>query len=412
MFTLKHPRCAGLDLHKRQLTACRLTPGEGADLHAELRTFGTMTRDLLALSDWLAEGGCTHVVMESTGVFWKPVYNLLEGTFTLVLVNPEHVKALTGRKSDVQDAERLAQLLARDQLAGSFVPDRPQRELRELTRYRTALVRERATAVNRLQKTLEGANLKLASVASDLQGKSARAMLVALAGGETDPERLAELARGRLREKLPELKAALQGCVGEHQRFLLGQQLAHLAELDERIRDVSEEVARRLAPFEAQLRRLEQQPGVGRRTAEVIVAEVGLDMRRFPTHRHCVSWAGMCPGQHESGGKRKRGGTRKGSPWLRTALVEAARAASRTKDSYSAAQYQRLARRRGANRAAMAVGHSILVASYYLLRDDGDYRELGGHYFDERDRTQIVRQNVRRLRQLGYAVELREAAAA
>lgn len=286
MFTVKHPRCAGLDVHKRQITVCRLTPGPDGARQQEIRTFGTTTRNLLALLDWLAEGGCTHVVMESTGVYWKPVYNLLEGSFTLLLVNPEHVKALLGRKTDVQDAVRLAHLLATDQLRGSFVPERPQRELRELTRYRTALIRERAAEANRLQKTLEGANLKLASVASDVQGKSCRAMLAALAGGETDPEVLAEHAQGRLREKLPALKEALQGCVGEHQRFLLGQQLAHLAELDERIQEISAELAKRLAPFEKQLGPLEAQPGVGRRTAESIVAELGTEMSRFATHRH------------------------------------------------------------------------------------------------------------------------------
>jgi transposase len=410
MFTVKHSRCAGLDVHKRQITVCRLTPA-GGELHKEIRTFGTTTRDLLALLDWLVEGGCTHVVMESTGVYWKPVYNLLEGSFTLMLVNPEHVKALLGRKTDVQDAERLAHLLATDQLRGSYVPDRPQRELRELTRYRTTLVRERANEANRLQKTLEGANLKLASVASDVQGKSCRAMLAALAGGETDPEVLAEHAKGRLREKLPELKEALRGCVGDHQRFLLVQQLAHLAELDERVREISEEVAKRLAPFEEKLRQLEAQPGVGRRTAETIVAELGTDMTRFPTHRQCAAWGGMCPGQHETGGKRKRCPTRKGSPWLRSALVEAARSAARTKDSYFGAQYQRLARRRGANRAAMAVGHSILVSSYYILQGN-EYADLGAHYFDERDREQIMRQNVKRLRQLGYEVELRDTVAA
>jgi transposase len=412
MSTLKHPRCAGLDIHKRQITACRLTPGTAGEPQRDLRTFGTMTRDLLALADWLTQGGVTHVVLESTGVYWKPVYNLLEGSFTLLLVNPEHVKALTGRKTDVQDAERLARLLARDELTGSLVPDRAQRELRELTRSRTTLVRERAAEVNRLQKTLEGANLKLASVVSDLQGKSAQAILAALVAGETDPEVLAEHAKGRLREKLPALKEALRGCVGAHQRFLLGQQLAHLADLDERLQELNAEVAKRLAHFEAQLRRLMQIPGVGQRTAEVLAAELGLDMDRFGTHRRCASWAGLCPGQHESGGKRKRCATRKGSPWLRAALVEAARTAARVKGSYLGAQYQRLARRRGANRAALAVGHSILVASFYILKEDTDYVELGGHYFDERDREAIVRQNVRRLRQLGYEVELREAVAA
>jgi len=296
MLVFKHPRCAGLDLHKRQITVCRVTPGPDGALQAETRTFGTTTRELLALLDWLTEGGCTHVVMESTSVYWKPVYNLLEGHFTLILVNPEHVKAVTGRKTDVLDAERLAFLLAREDLAGSFVPDREQRELRELTRYRTALIRERAAEVNRLQKTLEGANVKLASVASSLQGKSSRAILAALAGGETDPEVLAEHAKGRLREKLPALKEALCGCVEEHQRFLLGQQLAHLAELDARIGELSAEIAQRLAPVEEKLRRLEQQPGVGRRTAEVIVAEVGTDMSRFPTHRHCAAiWASSSP---------------------------------------------------------------------------------------------------------------------
>lgn len=412
MLAIKHPRCAGLDVHKRQVTACRVTPGPDHQLQAEVRTFGTMTRDLLALSDWLTAGGCTHVVLESTGVYWKPVYNLLEGSFTLLLVNPEHVKALTGRKTDVQDAERLAYLLARDELVGSFVPEREQRELRELTRYRTALVQERSAEVNRLQKTLEGANLKLASVASDVQGKSAQAILAALAAGETDPEVLAEHAQGRLREKLPELREALRGGVGDHQRFLLTQQLTHLAELTERIGEVSREVAQRLAPFEEQLQRLEQQPGVGRRTAEVLIAELGTDMSRFPTHRQCAAWAGMCPGQKESAGKRKRCPLRKGSPWLRTALVEAARAAARTKETYLGAQYQRLARRRGANRAAVAVGHSLLVSSYYLLKGEPEYVELGRHYFDERDREQIVRQNVKRLRQLGYEVELREGGTA
>jgi transposase len=409
VFTVKHPRCAGLDVHKRQITACRVRPGDAA-LEREVRTFGTTTSELLALADWLSAWGCTHVALESTGVYWKPVYNLLEGSFTLLLVNPEHVKALLGRKTDVQDAERLAGLLAQGQLQGSNVPDRPQRELRELTRYRTALVRERAAEANRLQKTLEGANIKLASVAADLQGKSARAMLAALAGGEIDPEALAELAQGRLREKLPALKEALRGCVGEHQRFLLGQQLTHLAELDERVREVSEEVAKRLTPFEVQLRGLQAQPGVGRRTAEILVAELGTDMSRYPNHRACAAWSGMCPGQHETAGKRKRCPARKGSPWLRAALVEAARAAARVKDSYYGAQYQRLARRRGANRAAMAVGHSMLVSSYYILRGD-EFRDLGGHYFDERDREHIVRHNVKRLQQLGYDVDLRPVTA-
>jgi transposase len=411
MYAIKHPRCAGLDVHKRTVVACRVQPGPDGALVSETRTFGTTTPDLLRLADWLEEGGGTHVALESTGVYWKPVYNLLEDRFTLLLINPEHVKAVAGRKTDVQDAERLAFLLARGMLQGSFVPERAHRELRELTRYRTTLVRERATAVNRVQKTLEGANLKLASVVADVQGKSARAMLAALAAGETEAEALAELARGRLREKLPELRAALQGTCSAHLQFLLTQQLAHLAELDERIAAVSAEVATRMAPFEAELTRLQAQPGVGRRTAEVVVAELGVDMSRFPTHRQCAAWAGMCPGQQESGGKRKKAKTRKGSPWLRSALVEAARAAARVKDSYPQAQYRRLAHRRGSGRAALAVGHTLLVSSYYILRG-AEYADLGGHYFDERDREQIKRRSIKRLQQLGFAVEVRDTVAA
>lgn len=411
MYAIKHPRCAGLDVHKRTVVACRLQPGPDGELVAETRTFGTTTPDLRRLADWLEAGGCTHVALESTGVYWKPVYNLLEDRFTLLLINPEHVKALAGRKTDVQDAERLAFLLARGMLKGSFVPDQAHRELRELTRYRTTLVRERATAANRIQKTLEGANLKLASVVADVQGKSARAILAALAGGETDPEVLAELACGRLREKLPELRAALQGQCGPHQQFLLTQQLAHLAELDERIAAVSAEVATRMAPFEAQLAGLQEQAGIGRRTAEVVVAEVGVDVSRFPTHRQCSAWAGLCPGQKESGGKRQGGKARKGSPWLRSALVEAARAAARVKGSYASAQYRRLAYRRGSGRAAVAVAHTLLVGSYYILKGE-KFVDLGAHYFDERDREQIKRRSIKRLEQLGFKVELSEAAAA
>jgi transposase len=401
-----YPRCCGLDLHKRTIVACLLTPGPGGKPVKEVRTFGTMTDEVLALADWLTAAGCTHVAMESTGVFWKPVFNLLEGSFALVLVNAHHVKAVPGRKTDVKDCEWLADLLRHGLLRPSFVPDRPQRELRELTRYRTTLVRERSAEVNRLQKTLEGANIKLGAVASSLAGRSARAMIEGLLADSPDPARLAGLARGRLREKRPALERALTGQVGPHQRFLLAQQLAHLDYLGAAIERISAEIAERLRPFDETLTRLETIPGVGRRIAEIVAAELGLDVARFPSAGHLAAWAGLAPGNHESAGKRLSGKTRKGSPWLRTALVEAAQAAARTKDTYLAAQYRRLAPRRGQKRAVVAVAHTILVMIYHLLQDQTTYRELGATYFDERDRRAVERRLVRRLEALGNQVTL------
>jgi transposase len=401
-----YERCCGLDVHKRTVVACLLVSGlEGAPTK-QIRTFGTMTHELLALNDWLSAAGCTHVAMESTGVFWKPIYNLLEDRFTLVVVNAQHIKAVPGRKTDVRDAEWIADLLRHGLLRASFIPDRPQRELRELTRYRTTLVEERASEVNRLQKVLEGANIKLASVATDILGKSGRDILEALVSGTTDATALAQLARGRLREKLPQLEQALAGQFGLHQRFLIAQQLAHIDFLDASLERISTEIAQRMRPFEAEVARVQSIPGVGRRTAEVLVAEIGVDLTRFPSARHLASWAGLCPGNDESAGKRRSGHTRKGSPWLRTALVEAAQAAARTKETYLAAQYRRLAARRGAKRAAVAVAHSLLVMVYALLTQQTGYRELGGHYFDERDRQAVERRLVHRLEALGYTVSL------
>ncbi len=408
-----YERCCGLDLHKRTVVACLIVPGPGGQPTKTIRTFGTMTADLLALADWLQATGCTQVAMESTGVFWKPVYNLLEGQFTLLLVNAHHIKAVPGRKTDVRDCEWLADLLRHGLLKPSFVPDRPQRELRELTRYRTTLVRERSAEVNRLQKTLEGANIKLAAVASSIVGKSAREMLDALVAGRTDPGALAQLARGRLREKLPQLEQALRGHFAAHQRFLVAQQLAHIDYLDEAIERLSAEIGERLRPFEETLTQLETIPGVGRRAAEIIVAEMGTDMSRFPSAAHLAAWAGMAPGNDESAGKRRSGKTRKGNPHLRTLLVETGQAAGRTKDTYLAAQYRRLAARRGQRRAAVAVGHTILGIIYYLLTRGTIYQELGGGYFDERDRQAVERRLVRRLEALGNNVilEPREPAA-
>jgi transposase len=407
-----YPRCCGLDVHKQTVVACVVvTAPEGAP-HKEVRTFRTMTGDLLALADWLVSQGVTHVAMESTGVFWKPVWNLLDGRFTLLLVNPQHIKAVPGRKTDVKDSEWIADLLRHGLVRGSFVPDQAQRELRELTRYRTTLVRERSAEVNRLQKTLEGANIKLGSVATDVLGKSGRAMLEGLVRGETDAAALADLAQGRLRAKLPALEQALSGRFAAHQRFLVARQLTHLDDLDDLIEQVSGEIAERVRAEEEAIQRLDEIPGVGRNTAEVIVAEIGTDMSRFPSAGHLASWAGMSPGNNESAGKRKSGKTRKGNHALRQALVEAAHAAGRKKDSYLQAQYRRLGVRRGRKRAAVAVGHSILVIVYYLLsHPERRYADLGGDYFIERDREAVARQSVNRLERLGYKVTLEAPAA-
>ena len=431
-----YERCCGLDIHKRTVVACQLTPGPGGQPTKAIRTFGTMTEELLALADWLQEAGCTHVAMEATGVYWQPIWNLLEDRFTLLLANARHIKAVPGRKTDVRDCEWLADLLRHGLLQGSVVPPRPQRELRELTRYRSSLVEERSAEVNRLQKTLEGANIKLAAVATDTLGKSGRAMLEALVSGTLPPAAMAELARGRMREKIPQLEQALTGRFGAHQRFLVARQLAHIDALDALIAEVSEEIARRLRtaddaaaaarplaaeegeaaegpsarPFEDAVARLDTIPGVGRRTAEVLLAELGLDLARFPTARHLASWAGMCPGNHESAGKRASGRTRKGNRALRAALVEAAQAAGRSKRTYLGAQFRRLAARRGKKRAAVAVGHTILVIVYHLLTEGSVYQDLGPQYFDARDRQRVERRLVHRLEALGYKVALEAVA--
>jgi transposase len=405
-----YPRCCGLDVHKREVVACVVITEPDWTPRKAVRAFGTMTPDILALADWLAAQEVTHVAMESTGVYWKPIWNLLEDSFALLLVNARHVKAVPGRKTDVRDCEWLAELLRYGLLTGSFVPDRTQRELRELTRYRTSLVRERTAAANRLQKTLEGANIKLASVATDILGKSGREILAALVAGKTDGAALAQLAQGRLREKIPQLERALVGCVGEHQRFLVAEQVAHVDFLDEAIARVSTEITKRMCPDEDAITRLDTIPGVGRSVAETLVAEIGSDPTRFPNAQHLASWAGMCPGNHESGGKRRSGATRKGSPWLRSCLVQAAHAAARTKGTYLAAQYRRLAARRGRAKAAVAVAHSILIIAYHVLTEGTSYCDLGGNYFDQRDRQGVERRLVHRLEGLGYTVSLTPAA--
>ncbi len=423
MVEVVHERCCGLDVHKATVVACAITPDEKGQASKQIRTFGAMTADLLDLSEWLTAEGITHVAMESTGVYWKPIYNLLEDSFELLLVNAQHLRAVEGRKTDVRDSEWIADLLRHGLLRPSFVPKKGVRELRELTRYRTSLIRERASEVNRLAKTLEGANIKLGSVASNLLGVSARAMLEGLLEGTMHPAALAKLAKGRLRQKMDKLELALAGLFHDHQKFMVASQLAHIDFLDEAIEGLNQEISRRLSqeeqdnggegrPFEQGVELLDTIPGVGTRAAEAIIAEIGTDMSRFPTPAHLASWAGMCPGNNMSAGKRKSGKTRRGSPWLRGMLVEAAQAAAKTKETYLSSLYHRLAARRGKKKAVIAVAHAILLIAHRLLQRKEPYRDLGANYYDERDREATVRRLVGRLESLGHKVYLQPAASA
>jgi len=401
-----HARCCGLDVHKATVVACVLTGEAGGRVRKEVRTFGTMTGDLRQLATWLAEEQVTHVGMESTGVYWKPVYTMLEGQFELVVANAQHVKAIPGKKTDRKDAEWLADLLRHGLMPRSFIPPTAQQQVRELTRYRMSLTQEHAAEANRLQKVLEGANIKLASVASDILGVSCRAMLQAMIAGEEDPAVLAGLAKGRMEKKRAELVRALEGRLQAHHRFLLAEQLRHLEALEAGIERVGQEIEERLRPFEAQMALADSIPGIAQDTAQVLAAEVGVDMSRFPSGDHLASWAGMCPGNNESAGRRHSGKTRKGSPWLRSALVQAAWGAAHTKDTYLAAEYARLVGRRGKKRALVAVGHSILLMYHAVLSQKQPYHELGGNYFDERAKETTRNRLVHRLEKLGFIVTL------
>ena len=405
-------RCAGLDVHKSNVVVCVRCCDRPGKPFEEVRTFSTMTADLLALSDWLAGHGVTHVAMESTGVYWKPIFNILGGRFEVILVNAEHIKKVPGRKTDVKDCQWIAQLLQHGLLKASFVPPGPIRELRDLTRQRTQLIGERTAAVNRIQKVLEDANVKLAGVATDVLGVSGRDMLEALIAGETDPAKLAELARKRLREKMPALRLALQGRVTDHHRFLLRMHLDHVTHLEELIGRLGARIEEALVPFAGAGERLQSIPGISQRVAETVLAEIGPRMEQFPSADHLASWAGMCPGNNESAGKRRSGRITKGNRWLKRILVQAAWAASHTKGTYLAAQYRRLAKRRGCKRALVAVGHTLLVIIYHVLKRGMTYAELGADFLERLEPARLTRQLVKRLEALGHKVTLEPCPAA
>jgi transposase len=402
--------CAGLDVHQATVVATVRVPGPDGGRQMRTETFGTMTPDLVALHEWLQAYGVTHVALESTGVYWKPVYYVLEDAFTLLLINMQELKRVPGRKTDVKDSEWLAQLLECGLLRPSFVPPPPIRELRDLTRYRVQQVRDRTQEVNRLCKVLEDAGVKLSTVATNVVGVSGRAMLTALIDGTTDPAVLADLARGKLRKKLPELRRALQGRFRPHHAFLLEQILAKIDFLEETVDRLTTEIDQRLGPFEPMLAALDTIPGINRVNATSLLAETGGQMDRFPDAAHLCSWAAMCPGQHESAGKRRTGKTRKGNRYLRAALIQAGTAAARAKGTALQALYARVKSHRGHKKAVVAVGHQILEIAYYIMRDGVTYHELGPSYFDRRNKERAITRHVKQLQALGVTVTIQDAA--
>lgn len=403
-----HMHCAGLDVHKKVVVAALIVPDGAGGLLRETQSFKTMTADLLALSDWLIGQGVTEVAMESTGEYWKPIFNILENNFEVMLVNAQHISKVPGHKTDVSDAEWIADLLRHGLLKASFIPPEGQRELRELTRYRSTFVKERSTLVNRVQKVLESANIKLASVASSVVGVSGRAMLEAIITGTATPAQMAELSKGRLRSKRTELSQALEGRVKPHHRFVLTELLYQIDNLDETITRFNQQIEEYCRPFEEAVVLLDTIPGIARETAEIIVSEIGTDMSRFPTANHLASWAGVAPGNNESAGKKRSGKTTQGNKPLGVALNQAAHAAAHTKNTYLSAQYHRLAGRRGKKRAIVAVAHSILVIAYHMIIRKEPYHELGGDYFDQRRPEATAKRLVRRLEQLGFQVSLEQ----
>lgn len=401
-----YPHCAGLDVHKDSVVVCVRHQEAGKRVRQEVRTFSTLTRPLLELADWLAEEKVTHVAMESTGVYWRPVYAVLEGRFELLLVNAQHLKQVPGRKTDVKDCQWIARLLQHGLLRGSFVPPPEQRELRELTRQRVQLVQERARIANRLQKVLEDANIKLGSVARDVLGVSGRAILAALIESKSSPAEMAQLARGRLRQKIEALQLALEGRVTEHHRFLIQLLLDHVTHLEELIGKLECRIEEVLGPFAQAVESVATIPGINRCAAQAIIAETGIDMDRFATPGHLASWTGICPGNDISAGKRRSGRITKGNVWLKRVLVQAAWAASHTKTTYLGTYYRRMAARRGSKRALVALAHTMLTIIYHLLKKRQCYQELGADYFDRRDSDRLTRRLVQRLEKLGHEVKL------
>jgi transposase len=405
-------RCAGLDVHKKTVSACVSVCEAGEAKWQKTRTFRTFTQDLLLLADWLKECGVTHVAMEATSVYWRPVWAMLEGQFEQMLVNPQHIKTVPGRKTDTKDCEWIADLLQHGLLKGSFVPPTAIQDLRDLTRYRAELRQSQNRVANRIQKLLEQANLKLSSVVSNTLGVSGRLMLEAIIAGGEDAQKLAQLARGRLKTKIPQLQQALEGRVREHHRFLLAEYLNEWDSLEDRIRRLESEIDVHIRPFESAVTLWQTLPGVERVTACSLVAEIGVDLKQFATGQHLASWAALCPGNHESAGKRKSGKTRKGNNWLRRSLCQAAWAAARTQDCYLSAQFKRLAARRGKKRALMAVAHSMLIIGYHVLKTGQGYRELGSNYLEQINKEQLQRYFVKRLQRLGLHVTLQPVPAA
>jgi len=405
-----HERCAGLDVHKKTVVPCVILTLPDGRVEKHTVTFSTMTSQILAMADWLKSCGVTHVAMESTGVYWRPIYQLLEGQFTLLVANAQQIHRMPGRKTDLTDAEWLADLLRHGLIAPSFVPPQAQRQLRELTRHRSNVTGRRTQCINELHKTLEGTNIKLSSVATDITGVSAMDMLQHLLAGQTDPNFLAELARGVLRKKIPELRQALQGVVGEHQKLILNQLLGDIERFDQQIEDLNAEIAGRLAQEQSVIARLDEIPGVDRKVAEVMVAELGTDMSRFGSAQRAAAWSGMCPANRQSGGRRYAARSRFGNKHLKGTLAEAGWAAGRSKQTYLGAQFRRIAARKGSRRAALAVGHSILTISYHMMDRGTPFTELGADYFDRRNPERVKDRLVSRLEKLGYRVSLEKAA--
>jgi transposase len=399
-----YSRCAGLDVHQKTVSACAIVCEPDGKKRRQVRAFGSFTGDLLVLADWLREQGVTHVAMEATGVYWRPVWAVLEGQFEQLLANPQHIKAVPGRKTDAKDCEWIADLLQHGLLKGSFVPPTPIQDLRDLTRYRVELRQSQSRVANRIQKLLEQANLKLSSVASNTLGISGRQMLEAIITGQDSPEQLAQLARGKLKNKIPQLALALEGRVRPHHRFLLTEFLEEWDWFEERIERLETEIGKQIGPFEQALALWQTMPGIDHVTACSLVAEIGVNMNQFPTAQQLASWAAICPGNHESAGKRKSGKTRDGNKWLRRTLCQAAWAVSRKKNCYLSSQFKRIAARRGPKRALMAVAHTMLVIGYHILKTGQGYHELGGNYLEQINKDQLQRHFVKRLQKLGFKV--------